>query len=66
MSHFLSCFLLSLLFFQSIRKHAALYPSDVNSSPLFIWAAQHGMHSEFDSDPSPPDDILTVSQEKLK
>ena len=43
----------------SFKKHASLY-SDVNSVPLFMWAAQHGMHGERDSGAEPPEDLLSA------
>jgi arylsulfatase A-like enzyme len=39
----------------ALRAHAANHPS----SPLFLWSAQHGIHSEWDSDPVPPKELLT-------
>jgi arylsulfatase A-like enzyme len=34
--------------------------ADPNAAPLFLWAAQHGIHSEDDSEPEPPDDLLSA------
>ena len=43
---------------KAVKKHSAAYSAD--GTPLFIWAAQHGIHSEFDSDPNPPEELLTA------
>ena len=47
-----------------IREHAQHFLSSSSpgkSSPFFLWAAQHGMHGEGDSDPEPPEEMLTES-----
>jgi hypothetical protein len=36
---------------------------DPNAAPLFLWAAHHGIHSEDDSDPIPPSEMLTADNQ---
>ena len=43
---------------ETIRAHSKAYGETI---PLFLWSAQHGIHAEFDSDPIPPDSMLTQS-----
>lgn len=40
---------------EALINHAANHPH----LPLFMWSAQHGIHSEWDSDPVPPKELLT-------
>jgi len=39
----------------AVKKHST-FTSD---KPFFLWMAHHGMHSEEDSEPEPPNDLLT-------
>ena len=52
----------------AVKRHAALMASSSSGSdsetPLFMWCAQHGIHAEYDSDPIPPDSMLSASNKK--
>ncbi len=52
----------------TVKRHAALMASSSSGSnsetPLFMWCAQHGIHAEYDSDPIPPDSMLSASNKK--
>lgn len=46
-----------------IKNHATkfLQGSDADYRPFFLWSAQHGIHSELDSQPEPPMSMLTAA-----
>jgi arylsulfatase A-like enzyme len=50
-----------------IREHAKKYlgGDDSDYRPFFLWSAQHGIHSEMDSEPEPPVHMLTAEDKKF-
>jgi arylsulfatase A-like enzyme len=42
----------------AIQSHATNFAE--KGVPLFLWAAHHGIHSELDSDPDPPEEMITA------
>jgi len=42
----------------AIVNHSVTFTKD--GKPLFMWIAHHGIHSELDSDPDPPDEMLST------